>query len=68
MKDFFYILVFTLFAVFSIANQMEQEEKFKEEINILEKKIANVRELNKHDLEVQSDIFMEIIGGKHGDW
>ncbi len=68
MKDFFYILVFTLFAVFSIAYQMEKEEKHKQEISVLEKKIANVRELDKHDLEVQSDIFMEIIGGKHGEW
>lgn len=68
MKDFFYILVFAFYAVFSIAFMLEKEEVHKADIKRLERLIESARVEAEHNLDAQSDLFMNIINGKSGEW
>ena len=68
MKDFFYILVFAFYVVFSIAFMLEKEEAYKAEIKRLERLIESARAEAEHNLDAQSDLFMNIINGQSDEW
>lgn len=68
MRDFFYIFFFTLFIVFSMASELEQEERFAKEIKRLEKEIETARAEAIQKDEAQSDLIMNIINGRNGEW